>query len=416
VTLALRPPRRNDGQPSLAPWLLGGLLALVAALTLLAVVPFTLANDQLSATKKVELVTSVVPALAFVVVGAVIVSRRPGNVVGWLCCAVGLGQCLATFGGQGATAILAADPGRIPGGLVLPVLGDLAWELSWVSLSLLLLLFPNGRPPSRRWRPAVWAAIAAVAGATLSAPVLPGPVAPGLPANPLGIEPLEGALRLAEGANGVVLAAVVLAAVVSLAVRFRRAAGVERQQLKWFAYGVGLLLLMALTGLITDAAGPVVGGLVFPIVVSGVPVAIGVAVLRYRLYDIDRLINRTLVYGLLTALLAGVYGGVVLILGQLFGGLGDDPPSWVVAGATLAVAALFQPARRRIQQGVDRRFNRRRYNTAQTIEAFSARLRDEIDLDTLSTELLAVADQTMQPTTASLWLRPSVEEPGRTGT
>jgi uncharacterized membrane protein YbhN (UPF0104 family) len=160
----------------------------------------------------------------------------------------------------------------------------------------------------------------------------------------------------------------------------------------------------------------VLGVLVAIELVLGIPLAVGVAILRYRLYDIDRLINRTLVYGLLTALLAGVYGGVVLILGQLFGGLGDDPPSWVVAGATLAVAALFQPARRRIQQGVDRRFNRRRYNTAQTIEAFSARLRDEIDLDTLSTELLAVADQTMQPTTASLWLRPSVQEPGRTGT
>jgi two-component system NarL family sensor kinase len=189
VTLALRPPRRNDRHPSLARWLFGGLLGLVAALTVLAVVPFTLANDALSATKKVELVASVVPALAFVVVGAVIVSRRPGNVVGWLCCVVGwlccvvgLGQSLATFGGQGATAILAADPDRIPGGLVLYQLGGLAWELSWVFLALLLLLFPNGRPPSRRWRPAVWAAIAAVAVSALSAPFLPGPVGPSTPA------------------------------------------------------------------------------------------------------------------------------------------------------------------------------------------------------------------------------------------
>jgi hypothetical protein len=127
-------------------------------------------------------------------------------------------------------------------------------------------------------------------------------------------------------------------------------------------------------------------------------------VLRYRLYDIDRIINRTLVYGLLTVLLGISYAGTVLALGQLFGGLGEDPPSWVVAGATLAVAALFQPARRRIQQEVDRRFNRRKYNTAQTIEAFSTRLRDEVDLDTLSAEVLAVVDQTIQPTTASLGL------------
>jgi hypothetical protein len=199
----------------------------------------------------------------------------------------------------------------------------------------------------------------------------------------------------------------VVAAVVSLVVRFRRATGVERQQLKWFAYGVGLLLLIAATGPITDAAGPVAGALVFPVLISGVPVAIGVAVLRYRLYDIDRLINRTLVYGLLTALLAGVYGGVVLILGQLFGGIGDRPPSWAVAGATLAAAALFQPARHRIQAAVDRRFNRRRYNTAQTIHAFSTRLRDQIELDTLTVELLAVVDQTVEPTQVSLWLRPA---------
>jgi hypothetical protein len=136
---------------------------------------------------------------------------------------------------------------------------------------------------------------------------------------------------------------------------------------------------------------------------------VGVAILKYRLYDIDRLINRTLVYGLLTALLAGVYTAVVLVLGQVFGGVGGDAPSWVVAGATLAVAALFQPARRRIQAVVDRRFNRRKFDAAKTVEAFSVRLRDEVDLDALSNELLGVVDQTMQPMTASLWLRPAAQ-------
>jgi MFS family permease len=145
------------------------------------------------------------------------------------------------------------------------------------------------------------------------------------------------------------------------------------------------------------------------------PVAIGIAVMRYRLYDLDRLVHRTLVYGLLTALLGAVYASVVLVLGQLFGGVGRDPPSWAVAGATLAVAALFRPARRRIQVVVDRRFNRRRYNATKTIEVFSGRLREQVDLDTLSAELLAVVDQTMQPTAVSLWLRPPLQRP-RTGT
>jgi 4-amino-4-deoxy-L-arabinose transferase-like glycosyltransferase len=200
----------------------------------------------------------------------------------------------------------------------------------------------------------------------------------------------------------------VFAAAGSLIARWRRARGVERQQLKWLAWAAVMLVVAQ------------VGASLLPrplfLLVSYTsallfPVAVGIAVVRYRLYDIDRLINRTLVYGLLTTLLAGIYAGAVLVLGQLFGGVGGDPPSWVVAGATLAVAALFQPARRRIQAVVDRRFNRRKYDAAKTVEAFSVRLRDEVDLDALAAELLAVVDQTMQPTTASLWLRPSAKAP-----
>ena len=165
---------------------------------------------------------------------------------------------------------------------------------------------------------------------------------------------------------------------VSLGIRFRRSWGEERQQLKWFTYA-GALVPLALLG---DALPAPLGNIAFTVPIVFLPVAAGIAILRYRLYDIDRLINRTLVYGLLTALLGGVYVGTVLVLGQLFGGVAGNPSSWAVAGATLAVAALFQPARRHIQQAVDRRFNRRRYDAAKTVEAFSARLRDEIELDT----------------------------------
>jgi hypothetical protein len=189
----------------------------------------------------------------------------------------------------------------------------------------------------------------------------------------------------------------------AMIVRFRRARGVERQQLKWLAYAGGVVVVASaaedtwLGGWPTAAA---------TVLLWAIPAAIGIAILRYHLYDIDRIINRTLVYGLLTALLAGVYAGAVLVLGQAFGGVGKDPPSWAVAGATLAVAALFRPTRRRIQQAVDRRFNRRRYDAVRTVEAFSARLRQEIDLEALSAELLAVVNHTMQPTAVSLWLRP----------
>jgi hypothetical protein len=401
--------RRLGSSRRAVPWL-GWSAWLLAAVSLtLVFVLFVVGDDELSAADRVGWFLVNLPSLAFVTVGAVVISRRPGNVIGWLCWGIGLTQILAGFGGSSAQSVLADDPDLGPGWVVLYELGELCWELSWALLAVLLLLFPTGRPPSRRWRPVAWAAGAVLVLAAFSGPFLPGPPAPRLPPNPIAIPPLAAVLRLAYGAAGFVLAGVFLAALVSLVVRFRRATGSERQQLKWFAYGTALLFLLPMAGLVgASLAGPA-GNLIAAGIVSALPVAIGIAVLRYRLYDIDRLINRTLVYGLLTALLAGIYAAVVLVLGQVFGGLGKDPPSWAVAGATLAVAALFQPARRRIQQAVDRRFNRRKYNAAKTVEAFSLRLRDEVDLDTLSAELLAIANQTMQPTTASLWLRRPVQ-------
>jgi len=248
-------------------------------------------------------------------------------------------------------------------------------------------------------------------GLTLAARVfMPGPLAE-VPAidNPIGVPGSGGLWRVVEGVGSPLLGLMFLAAVVSLVSRFRRAGGVERQQLKWLALAGVVAIAVAVLVDVVERAGLVgdadTGKLVFA-AFAGIPIAAAIAVLRYRLYDIDRLLNRTLVYAVLTTLLGAVYAGAVLGLGQLFGGLGAEPPSWAVAGATLAVAAVFQPARRRIQAVVDRRFNRRRHDATRTVEAFSARLRDQIDLDSLTGELLAVVDQTMEPTHVSLWLRP----------
>ena len=300
-------------------------------------------------------------------------------------------------------------PGSLPGAALA------AW-FSWWWLPILglifvftPLLFPTGRLPSPHWRPvAVSGALAITAVAVLGAvqPTLKLQNEEVYLPNPVG---LAGAPDPEDGALGAVLlgvlAACMVASVVSVVLRFRRSSGVERQQLKWFTYAAALMLVANVVTFTLLPEG-VASDVLFGLSIAFVPIAAGVAILRHRLYDIDRLINRTLVYATLTAVLGTVYAGAVLVLG-LFGGVGGDLPSWVVAGATLAVAALFQPARRRIQAVVDRRFNRRRYDAARTVEAFSARLRDQIELDTLSAELLAGVEQTLEPTTVSLWLRPS---------
>jgi hypothetical protein len=351
--------------------------------------------------------------LCFATVGAFIASRRHANAVGWICCVIGLTVSLAVAPIEYGHYAL-AHPGS------LPAAATLAWPAMWAynpALGLmamfLLLLFPTGHLPSRRWRPVAWAAGATITGMTLVAAVAPVPPDDGLPTNPLGIQQLARAWELTESIGALLFGALAVASAASLVVRFRHARGEERQQLKWFSFGTGgLVVLLAI-----QAAAPTLGARVPNLVVAAalgaIPLAIGIAILRYRLYDIDRIINRTLVYGLLTAVLGGGYAGAVLVLGQFFGGVTSDPPSWVVAGATLAVAALFRPTRRRIQQAVDRSFNRRKYNATTTIQAFSTRLRGEIDLDTLSSELLAVVDQTMEPTRVSFWLRPS--PPGSSG-
>jgi hypothetical protein len=347
-------------------------------------------------------------------IGAVIVARQPRNRIGWLCCAVGLLVGPAFFGQDYAWYALVHRPGSLPGGLAMGWLGSWPWFIALVLILVFLpLLFPNGQLVSRRWRPVAWTAAAWLAPVWVGVAFFPGPLeGTGIETvpNPLGIQGAEAAFRLLETILAPGLGLLMILSVASMVVRFRRARGAERQQLKWFTYAAVLSVLLFLSFILTglDSRTPsLLGYVIAALWLMAIPVAIGVALLRYHLFDIDRLINRTLVYGLLTAILGLVYAGTVLVLGQLFGEVGRNPPSWAVAGATLATAALVQPARRRIQEVVDRRFNRRKYDAAKTVEAFTARLRDEVDLDTLSAELLGVVDQTMQPTRSSLWLRPT---------
>jgi hypothetical protein len=404
----VKSPRHDRMRRRSASWLAWGLWLLVAAGYVVAFTLALLNGRQTAVVAIVDWWTGALPFLAFATVGALILSRRPHNAVGWLCWTMGAVVSFGSVGFQAATR-MAGDPVSRPVALVLLV-GSATFLVSLLGLlPLLVLVFPTGRLPSRRWRAAVWVFAGGLVLYLGLYVLQPGPIGDGLPANPLGVGWAERLLERSGPVLGLLFMLFVALVLVSLVLRFRRARGDERQQLKWFAFAAALTAVLppALGGLAERASAPLVGAVFFTVVTVMLPAAIGVAILKHRLYDIDRLINRTLVYGLLTALLAGVYAGAVLVLGQLFGGVGRDPPSWAVAGATLAVAALFQPARRRIQAIVDRRFNRRKYDAAKTVEAFSARLRDEIDLDALSAELLAVTRQTMQPTTATLWLRPS---------
>ncbi|HJT99602.1 MAG TPA: hypothetical protein VJ966_00175 [Actinomycetes bacterium] len=360
-----------------------------------------------------ELVTShhaigIMSALALAPIGALIVVGDRRHLLAWLFLVEGLLLGVFNFTQQYAPLALGLTPRRLslPG-------GELAsWLTSWsnvpgivIGVVFLVLLFPDGRLPSRRWWPVgLGGALAAVVPTVVLAArtwPLRGPVLA-----TAGAEEPEVVVTMFWTAFGAAMALGAIS-VVALVLRFRRAGAVQRQQIKWFAYGAAPSIPL---GMFADArpVGPYLELLGAAVQLAGV----GIGIFRFRLWDIDRLINRTLVYGLLTVMLGAVYAGLVLTLGLLSGGIGTRSPSWAVAGATLAVAALFQPARRRVQAVVDRRFNRARYDAVRTVGTFAARLRDQVDLDTLSAELLAVVDHTVRPTAASLWLRPR-EEPGR---
>jgi hypothetical protein len=360
-------------------------------------------------------VPDVLAALVAATVGAVLAGRRPRHPVGWLLLALGLSVTASGVVDGYARYGLLARPGALPAARWAAVYSPATLYLGFVCVGLVLLLTPSGTLPSPRWR---WWAKVAVAGPVVFLSALA--VGPGLVVapyesvvDPVTIPALAGAVTAAIDVAFATAAGGLAVGAGSLVVRFRRAGGVERQQLRWIAFAAAVTVPLAAVVLVGVALGAT--AVVLVVVAAGIclavlPLATGAAILRYRLYDLDRIVSRTLAYGLLTVLLASAYATIAVLPAQLFGGVGGEP-AWVVAAATLAVAAAFQPARRRVQGLVDRRFDRRRYDAAQTIQAFSARLRQQVDLGTLTAELLAVVDQTMQPTQASLWLRPSPVTP-----
>ncbi|MDP8947350.1 MAG: hypothetical protein M3N09_04520 [Actinomycetota bacterium] len=344
---------------------------------------------------------------AFAVVGALLVAKRPTNAIGWIMAAVAMVSIF--LAGDSYAAYVMVTRGQPD---ALAVVG--AWIGSWYWLLLLALvlvylplLFPDGRLPSRRWLP-----VAVLAGIGMLGVVVLGALADTLPLNeapgyeidnPIGIEGLGHVEDLPVfGVLTGLLFVGIIGAVASVVVRFRRSRGVERQQMKWFVYAVTPMLLIPTE----DYLLGIVSSVALSVVLIGLPTAIGIAVLRYRLYDIDVLINRTLVYGSLTALLVTVYVGSIVVLQAVFRSLTGQDSQLTIVASTLAIAALFNPLHRRIQAFVDRRFYRRKYDAAKTLAAFSSRLRDETDLAELNEELLAVVRETMQPAHVSLWLRP----------
>jgi hypothetical protein len=360
-------------------------------------------------------------AVVFSTVGAVIASRRPENRIGWIFCAAGLVGGVHHFSAEYAIYASLAAPGMLPGAAAL------AWMTSWTwvpYIGLLLslgLLFPAGRLPTRRWRPyAVLVAAVCLAGAALVA-LAPGPIAGlGSVENPAGIEGLGtiGSVR-ADYLVQAALGALALATAASMFRRLLGARGEERQQLKWFAYAAavlacGVVLAYTVAPLTAVSWVRLVGFALVTVGTLGVPIAVGIAILRHHLYDIDLLINRTLVYSTLTATLVAVYFVAVVglqgigsvVLQVPFRALTDQETQLATVAATLVIAALFNPLRRRIQGFIDRSFYRRKYDAAKTLEAFSAKLKDETDLGALSDDLVAVVRETMQPAHVSLWLKP----------
>ena len=356
------------------------------------------------------------------VVGALVVSRHPRNPIGWIFCATGFVAVVGVFADEYSGYAVAVHGGSLVGAKVM------AWFASWtgdptplLSLALLFLLFPTGRLPSRRWRPVLWSVICGSAMFYLAGAVTPGPLLTQKSiVNPVGIKGALGDVFGMLGTIGlIVLLIACLASAFSLIFRLRRGSAQERQQLKWVVYPASISVLGSVVAYVgayvfesnlINAIGFWTGVIAF----LTLPVFTAFAILKYRLYDIDLIINRTLVYVSLTGTLLAVYFGVVATTQAIFRSLTSqaEQPQLAVVVSTLAIAALFTPLRRRIQSFIDRRFYRKKYDARKTLEGLSLKLRDETDLDALNDDLVGVVRETMQPAHVSLWLRPETPSKG----
>jgi uncharacterized membrane protein YhdT len=401
-----------------ATWLAWSLCALSLALTALSLLLLALNLSHPHVYIYDPWLDNMLTAISYAPVGALIASRHPENLVGWLLCLYGLVISISHFAAQYATYALLAQPDSLPAGEAM------VWIVSWVlpiinGLTVFyILLFPTGRLPSRRWRWLGWLTVAfVVVGvilAAFSSGALLGILGP--IQNPLGIEGFSNIYY--KAILFIMTPLLTAAAALAVFIRLRRAIGVERQQVKWFAYAAAAYvsastLAYGIPGVIdTPLWFERVGFALNIAFIPAIPIAIGIAILRYRLYDIDILINRTLVYGSLTAMLVALYFVGIVVLQRFFVLLTGQQSTLAVVASTLLIAALFSPMRRRIQSFIDRGFYRRKYDAARTLEVFSAKLRDETDLDALSDDLVGVVRETMQPAHVSLWLRPEASPKG----
>jgi Na+-transporting NADH:ubiquinone oxidoreductase subunit NqrE len=399
-----------------APWLAWSLCGLSLVLTALSLFLFALNLSYSGAHGYDYWLQNAVQAVSFSIIGSIIASRLPANPVGWLFCAAACFIAVVNLSAEYAIYTLVARPDSLPAGEALAWLALWVWIPSIGCIVLSLLLFPNGRLPSSRWRWLAWLSVLLTIAGAVWVALSPGVIGNlGFSRNPLGIEGLPSGYT---PVNTIMAALVLVAAVSTLGLRLLRTRGIERQQIKWPAYaavvaaGGSLLYDTAISEAIGLRWLEWAGYVVVVAALVGFPISIGIAIVRYRLYDIDVIINRTLVYGSLTVTLIALYFGGIVMLQRIFVLLTGQQSTLAVVASTLLIAALFTPLRRRIQGFIDRRFYRRKYDARKTLEAFSTTLKNETDLEALNDDLVGVVRETMQPAHVSLWLRPDTAPKG----